>query len=163
LALAAVSVVDATDGLFVTELERPAHIDDPAWEGVLRFLLGVMAQRGSDAAQAYVARLLERAMDPARAGQRGRVLGLAAQGLAEYPEVLARDPLRDAVRNAVARSYAENGDRWPLADRLLALEALGRLGDPRLDGDPWVEIEGGTATMADDDFEDSVNSVAPFL
>jgi formylglycine-generating enzyme required for sulfatase activity len=89
-------------------------------------------------------------MDPGRELQRGRVLGLCAYGLAEHPDVLKGDPLREGVRDAVARSFAESGARWPLADRLLALEGLGRLGDPRLAGDPWVEIEGGTFTMGDD-------------
>jgi formylglycine-generating enzyme required for sulfatase activity len=166
MALGAESVTDATDRLFAPEGGNPARIDDPAWEGVLRFLLGVLAQRGSEAARAHVAQLLGRAMDPARAERRGRVLGLAAQGLAEYPDVLKGDPLREAVRDAVATSFAEDGARWPLADRLLALEALGRLGDPRLDGDPWVEIAGGTFTMGDGRSINSVpmrkEKVAPF-
>ncbi|MFO0758347.1 MAG: SUMF1/EgtB/PvdO family nonheme iron enzyme, partial [Byssovorax sp.] len=149
LAHGAESVDTATDRLFVGNERAPARVDDPAWEGVLRLLIGAFAQRGSEAAQAYVARLLVRAGDKGREKQQGRVLGLAAMGLGEHPDVLKGDPLRGETRAAVVKWFAEYGASWPLADRLLALEGLGRLGDPRLDEDPWVEIPGGEFMMGD--------------
>src|SRR5262249_48317449 len=35
------------------------------------------------------------------------------------------------------------GTEWAYEDRLLALDAVGRLGDPRLLANPWVDIAGG--------------------
>ena len=156
IAFGAASVDDATDRLFVAADGRPALIEIP--RGRACSASSSVCTRSEAATRqrrtwrgCSCARWI-----PAGAKHRGRVLGIAAQGLAEYPDVLAGDPLREAVRDAVAASFAADGARWPLADRLLALEALGRLGDPRLDGDPWVRIEGGEFTMGDGEASDSV-------
>jgi formylglycine-generating enzyme required for sulfatase activity len=60
----------------------------------------------------------------------------------------------------VASAFGTEGASWPLADRLRALEALGRLGDPRLDGEPWVDLDGGSFTMGE---EGAFQSVRPHV
>lgn len=69
--------------------------------------------------------------------------------VAEYGELFRDGALRERLRHAVADAFARDGVSWPLRDRLLALEALGRIGDPRLEGDWWVEVPGGTFTFGD--------------
>lgn len=152
LASGSASVTDKTERLLVARSGRPAVAEAPEWEGVLVFLVGVYWQRGSDLVRAYLGRLFARACDrgEARPARPGRLLGLCARGLAEYPAVLEEDGLREEIRREAARAFAAEGAAWPLADRLLVLEALGRLGDPRLEEeDPWVEIEGGAFLFGD--------------
>ena len=155
LAFAAKSVEAATDELFAGTGRSPPRVLDPAWEGVLGFLIGAHALRGIDAARAYVERLFERARAPGQA-RYGRILGFAGQGLAEYPNILAGDKIRDDIRLAIAEGFVRDGASWKLEDRLLALEALGRLGDPRLEEDPWVDIAAGSFMMGEEASYDSV-------
>lgn len=157
LAFAAKSVEGATDELFAGTGRSPPRVLDPAWEGVLGFLIGAHALRGIDAARAYVERLFERARAPGQA-RYGRILGLAGQGLAEYPRVLEGDQIRDDIRLAIAEGFARDGASWKLEDRLLALEALGRLGDPRLEEDPWADIAAGSFMMGE---EGAFQSIPP--
>lgn len=145
--------VDEETDLLIGDAISPGVGMDPTWEEVMAFLFGVYGtERGSHVASAYARRLLQHALggrvEPRR---RGRLLGLAARGIVEYPRVEVEATLHEELRQAIAREFAIDGGRWPLADRLLALEALGRLGDPRLDGNPWVEIAGGRFWMGGDE------------
>lgn len=146
------SVADETDALVVAPAGRVSVVCDATWEGTLGFLVGTYGERGSARAQGFVRRLLEHARGEggvARAERTGRLLGLAARGVAEYRDLFGDGVLRDALRDAIATEFARTGATWPWRDRVLALEALGRIGDPRLDGDWWVEVPGGEFTFGD--------------
>jgi hypothetical protein len=152
LAADAGSVKDATARLCRPDGAHKAVVEDPQWEGTLTFLVGAHGQRGEDRPMAYVEQLLEQARGAWRDTPReGRVLGLAATGVADYPRWFERPTLRERVRATLAERFAACGAAWPWRDRVLALEALGRLGDLRLEGDPWVAIEGGTYPMGGDE------------
>ncbi|MCB9765400.1 MAG: SUMF1/EgtB/PvdO family nonheme iron enzyme [Alphaproteobacteria bacterium] len=147
----------------VDELVKTGRAADPSWEGVLRFMVGVHGARGSARARAWVSRLYHHAAEGSR---RGRLLGLVGTALTEYREHFDGFTLRDAERREVdlageiADRFAEEGAGWPLLDRLLALEALGALGDPRLElEDIWVDVPGGTFTMGAD--QDAYQAAPP--
>lgn len=147
--------VDAeTDALLAGPL--PVALD-PAWENVLTFLVGVYANQGSERARAYAEHLTARGLAD-NATRPGRLLGLAARGVAEYRDLFADGTLRERLRHMITERFAREGARWPLRDRLLALEALGRLGDPRLEAPWWVDVPGGTFTIGDGE---SANSHSP--
>lgn len=124
----------------------PAVIFEPSWDGTLTFLVGAHGRAGSDRARAYLERLFERSAElPTR---EGRLLGLVASGVADYPEYFEGHPLRDAVRERIVERFAVAGASWPWRDRVLALEALGSLGDPRLvETNRWVDIPAGEITI----------------
>ncbi len=118
---------------------------DPGWEGCLRFATGAFGQTGSARAVGWVEALLAEARRDPSPGREGRLLGLAASGVAEYE----REYFRDAAARArlpalVAERFLAADGAWPWKDRLLALTALGRLGDPRLP-DPRASVEGWVA------------------
>lgn len=139
------AVTDETDRL----LDGPNPIAlDPTWENALTFLVGVYGNQGTERARAYAERLADHGLRPG-AARPGRLLGLAARAVAEYRDLFRDGALRDRLRRAIADSFARDGASWPLRDRLLALEALGRIDDPRLEGDWWVEVLGGTFTFGD--------------
>ncbi|MCB9761271.1 MAG: SUMF1/EgtB/PvdO family nonheme iron enzyme [Alphaproteobacteria bacterium] len=138
----------------VDELVKDGRAQDPNWEGVLRFMVGVHGARGSARARAWVTRLYRHAAEGPR---RGRLLGLVGTALTEYREHFDGFTLRDAERRDVdlageiADRFAEEGVGWPLLDRLLALDALGALGDPRLGLEHiWVDVPRGRFTMGAD-------------
>lgn len=149
------SVADKTAVLFTPRASGGCPGEDPAWEGVLRFLAGVYGDRSPDNARDYVAALrarLRAAEAPdGRRPRAGRVLGLAAAVVAEYSEYFdGRHEAAELVAQIVA-AFATDGGRWPWRDRVLALEALGRLGDPRLSGaQRWVPIAAGQALLGGD-------------
>jgi formylglycine-generating enzyme required for sulfatase activity len=149
---AAGSVDEVTDQLVGT-VTSPGVMVDPAWEGVVTFLFGVHVERGTERAEAYLTRLLRQAqgqLSDIGTRHKGRLLGVGAHALAENPQITVACTLRDELRHEIAARFSEEGARWPVRDRLLALEALGRLGDPRLDEDRWVDIPDGTYTMGGD-------------
>jgi hypothetical protein len=84
---------------------------------------------------------------------RGRLLGLTAASIIE-----SRDLFLDVQVARVARQmaavYESEGMSWPYPDRILFLDALGRLdpvdGDPRLHHERWVEVKGGEAILGDE-------------
>jgi formylglycine-generating enzyme required for sulfatase activity len=159
LASGELSVAEETDAL-VAPKAGPAIATDPAWEGVLGFLVGVHAGTGQERARAFLRRLLDHALCEGGAGaspRAGRLLGLVARGAGEYAEHLGDADLGLRAAEAIARAVEAEGCDWPLADRLLALEALGhaamvdpRLGDPRTDDAIWVEVEGDAFAMGAD-------------
>lgn len=128
-------------------------VEDPFWEGVLRFLVGVYGSVKAERARACVERLYEHAHG--RAGvaaptRQGRILGLVATGLAEYKEHFGGHPLIEQIRHEVVEAFEAGGNAWPLEDRLLAFNAVGRLGDPRLDRPLWVDVPGGEVVLRED-------------
>lgn len=80
-----------------------------------------------------------------------RVLALLANGVAEH--LLHDQPIYARLQQEIVTRFAQRGGKWPWEDRLDVLEALGRLGDPRLP-DPrilqtytpqtgWVQVKAG--------------------
>jgi formylglycine-generating enzyme required for sulfatase activity len=88
--------------------------------------------------------------DPRR--REGRILGLVASALSEYEECFEGHGLLTTLPREIVEAFEVRGSKWPWRDRVLALDALGRLpgGDPRLKGDPWVKFKAGRFTMGGD-------------
>lgn len=139
--------------------ERGSRLADPSWTGCLRFLVGAFGHVDGEHAVACVKQWLAGALpgDPMEA----RLLALAAGGVAEYEARHFRtQPVREELRREIADRFKVRGGSWPWEDRLDALEALGRLGDPRLP-DPrgvrefgpetgWVRVPGGEYAVGGD-------------
>lgn len=145
------SVAQVTDSLFKSVDGRPPVIEDPFWEEALTLLVG--AYSSGDRARAYVEHLVKRAGDAsADSGltREGRVLGLAATGLVEYPQYFQGSSLPNVVRDALTAAFSARGGSWPRQDRLLALRALGRLGDRRLTFTRYAPVAPGRFRMGGD-------------
>lgn len=126
---------------------------EPFWTGAMKFLVGVWG--ASEKGRACVQRLVDHVEGEGGAPKTtrpGYLLGLAAVGIAEYKHWFPEgDALRDTVRNLIVTRFEAEGQTWSLLDRLLALDYLGRIGDPRLDRDPWVNLPGGIFEMGGDE------------
>ena len=146
-------VAQATDQLLEPQDGRRPVAFGPSWVGVLRFLVGAHGRRGHKDARSFVERLHELARGRADIPrEEGRLYALVTYGLAEYRrEYFKGHPLLDTLPAELLERFEARGAGWHLRDRLMALDALGWLGDPRLEGDPWVAVEGATFTLGGDE------------
>jgi hypothetical protein len=130
---------DTKAGDKIASLWKDGRLCNPFWEDVIRLLprtLGTIEK-----AKSMLDRLEELAANSA--GERGRLLGLAAAAIIEnrdqYPEVRFSE-----MAARMAQVYENEGLSWMLRDRLLFLECLGRLdprnGDPRLLNESWIPV-----------------------
>lgn len=130
----------------IDRLWADGRLADPFWEDVIRLLpraLGTIekAQSMRDGLAALATE------NPA---QRGRLLGLAAAGIIENRDLFPDVRLAETAAG-MAATYEAEGRSWPYKDRVLFLDALGRLdpvgGDPRLHHERWVEVPAGTVRL----------------
>ncbi len=114
---------------------------DPAWEGTLRFVPGCL---DPEAARKYVRTLAEKARAEAEPERAGRLWALVADALAEHRRSTFKGTaLLEQLPGEIATIYEQKGAQWAWTDRVLALEALGKVGDPRLtEENAWVKVEG---------------------
>jgi len=135
---------DTTAGDKIDKLWKDGRLSDPFWEDVIRLLprtLGTIEKARS---------LRERLENLAASNspQRGRILGLSAAGIIENRDLFPDVSFHDLARS-MARIYEEEGNNWTLSDRLLFLDAVGRLDttdcDPRMHVEKWVELKSGGA------------------
>jgi Sulfatase-modifying factor enzyme 1 len=130
---------DTTAGAKIDGLWSTRRLIDPFWEDVVRLLprsLGTIEKAGS-----MLQRLEELAL--ANPNERGRLLGLAAAAIIENRDLFPIVAF-SAMADSMAAIYNKEGLSWRLTDRLLFLDALGRLdpaaGDPRLKAMQWIPI-----------------------
>jgi formylglycine-generating enzyme required for sulfatase activity len=128
------------------------RLGDASWRGTVRFLIGAAVLQH----RAWGVNLIDAmvAAAEARPPDRARLYAVAVEGAAEYAATLfLNEPLRYALPRTVVDAFAVDGADWPIHHRLDVLDALGRLGDPRLP-DPrqhdraacdlgWVEVPAG--------------------
>ncbi|HNC95007.1 MAG TPA: SUMF1/EgtB/PvdO family nonheme iron enzyme, partial [Myxococcota bacterium] len=120
-------------------VQNLAHL--PAWEGTLRFVPGCLDPVAS---RTYVDRLAQKARVEADPLRSGRLWALVADALAEHRHSTFKGTtFLENLPEEVARVYEAKGAYWAWTDRVLALEALGKVGDPRLkEENAWVFVEG---------------------
>ena len=128
---------DSTADAKITQLWSSGRLLNPFWEDVVRLLprsLGTIEKARSVLLQ------LDSLADN-NPQQRGRLLGLAAAGVIENRDLFPDVVFADRAAH-MASTFATEGLQWPLTDRVLFLEALGRLdpvlGDPRLRDGQWA-------------------------
>jgi hypothetical protein len=143
LAASRLAQLDKTASDMINQLWQEKRLINPFWEDVIRLLprpLGTMEK----------ARSLRESLESlaqADPSNKGRLLGLSVAAIVEnrdlYPDIHYPDKA-----NELAEIYKLEGLDWPLRDRLLFLEGLGRLDnnnfDPRFHGEIWIDIPAGS-------------------
>jgi len=139
LAATRIAQLDSMAGDKVEDLWQRGRLCDPFWEDVVRLLpraLGTIEKANS------VRQALEElaARDDSH---RGRLLGLVMAGIIENRDLFP-DVVFLAMARRMAQLYETEGLNWPLKDRVMFLEGLGRLdpaeGDPRSPSESWISI-----------------------
>jgi formylglycine-generating enzyme required for sulfatase activity len=156
---------ECVDWLRTPRGQHGPRLTDPAWRGTLRFLIGAAAHHN----RAWAVNLIDAMATAAatREPDQARLHAFATEAAAEYASsLLQNEGIRQTLPGAVTRAFTTDGKDWPVAERLTILDALGRLGDPRL-ADPrlrdrgpdpgWIEVPAGTyptgtsAALSDED------------
>lgn len=139
LAATRIAQLDTTASSKIIDLWESGRLCNPFWEDVIRLLpraLGTIEKAKS------VREELERLADQ-EPNNRGRLHGLAIAGVIENRDLFP-DVNFEEIANRMANLYEMEGLSWPLGDRIMFLESLGRLdptgGDPRVRREQWVEL-----------------------
>lgn len=119
--------------------------------GMLRFYLGVQGQERAEHAVTIARLLVEAAETETDARRAGHLWALAAAAVADYHHHFGRGEVLPRLKSGLLDRFGRDGAAWALRDRLDALDALGRLGDPRLDAPLWVEIPAGEYPFGGDE------------
>ena len=140
LAACRIAQLDTTASQKIKKLWDEKRLSHPFWEDVVRLLprtLGTFEKAKS------VRETLQKLATKSKT-DRGRLLELAAAGIIENRDLFP-DVRFSEMAAQMAKTYESEGLNWRLLDRLLFLEALGRLdpaqGDPRLLEESWITLE----------------------
>jgi predicted MPP superfamily phosphohydrolase len=131
--------LDKTATDLVDQLWNEERLTNPFWEDVVRLLPGALGT----IEKARILRQKLTSLANENNKNQGRLLALRSAGIIEnrllYPDVDV-----SGMAKELARIYERASSNWPLRDRLLYLEGLGRLdpqlGDPRLFEEHWTKI-----------------------
>ena len=130
----------AQQQLLLTE----STIYKPEWREVVLLLGGVLYRQGLEKIDGLVSAVLENLERrlPIQARCAG-LLGAMVRDLTPF-NYRPADPLYQAIMDAVLGIFdADKAHTIPFPVRLEAAEGLGQSGDPRLQQDNWIPIEGG--------------------
>ncbi|MCB9760601.1 MAG: formylglycine-generating enzyme family protein [Alphaproteobacteria bacterium] len=147
-----------THGASAGDRRAEASMDTASWEVSARSVVGafgpVSGSAAREAVEAFAA--LAEALAAKLPSREGRLLGVAAAALAAHRRNhFEGHPLLETLPRTLAARFAAGGAAWTWRDRILALDALGALGDPRLP-DPrtssvgWGEVPAGRHRLGGD-------------
>jgi formylglycine-generating enzyme required for sulfatase activity len=139
LAATRIAQLDSKAGDKIEDLWTTGRLCDPFWEDVIRLLpraLGTIEKANS-------VRLALEKLAIKDGDHRGRLYGLAMAGIIENRDLFP-DVVFSEMSARMLTLYSAEGMSWPLKDRAMFLEGLGRLdprgGDPRFPSEQWIEI-----------------------
>ena len=118
----------------------------PNWRETVLLLAGVLCKQDPERVDAFLKEMLDRLGAKATLEERARCIGLVGrilQDLKSWNYRIADVRYRENLDRMVAIFDAETARDIDFATRLEAAEALGQAGDPRLERNNWVKVEGG--------------------
>ena len=122
----------------------------PEWRETLLLLAGVLCKQNSERVDAFLSEILDGLGGTSGLAERARCVGLIGRILRDlkswnYSMVDAR--YRENLERVLAIFDAKAARTLDFQTRLEAADALGQAGDPRLERDNWVRVEGGWFRM----------------
>jgi hypothetical protein len=118
----------------------------PDWRETVLLLAGVLCKQDPERVDAFLKEMLDRLGAKATLEERARCIGLVGrilQDLKSWNYRIADVRYRENLDRVLAIFDAETARDIDFATRLEAAEALGQAGDPRLERNNWVKVEGG--------------------
>jgi formylglycine-generating enzyme required for sulfatase activity len=122
----------------------------PEWRETVLLLGGVLYKQGPERVDAFLTRMLDGLGERATLTQRARCVGLIGrilQDLRSWKYTIADPRYQENLDRALAIFDAKQARNIDFAVRVEAADAIGQAGDPRLAGDNWVRVEGGSFWM----------------
>lgn len=126
----------------------------PDWRETVLLLAGVLSKQGQERVDAFLAEILDGLGGDPSLTDRLRSVGLIGrilQDLKSWNYQIADPRYRENLDRVPAIFDKEIARTIDLQTRLEAADALGQAGDPRLERDNWVRVEGGSFWMGAQD------------
>jgi len=122
----------------------------PDWRETVLLLAGVLCKQDPERVDALLKEMFDRLGAQAALGERARCIGLVGRilrDLKSWNYRIADARYRENLDRVLAIFDAQTARQIEFPTRLEAADALGQSGDPRLEQDNWVKVEGGPFWM----------------
>ena len=122
----------------------------PEWRETVLLLAGILCKQGQERIDAFLAQILDGLGSDAPLAARARAVGLIGrilQDLKSWNYRIADARYSENLGRMVEIFEAKAVRGIDFQTRLEAAEALGQAGDPRLEQDNWVRVDGGPFRM----------------
>jgi formylglycine-generating enzyme required for sulfatase activity len=125
----------------------------PEWRQTVQFLAGLLLEQSQKSVDDFIRQALETLTSNTALAERARfasVIGRALKDLETdgyFPPVEMGDRYRNELKKIVEIFEKGAAQRFDFQLRLDVAEALGKGRDPRLRGENWVRLDGGTFSM----------------
>jgi formylglycine-generating enzyme required for sulfatase activity len=122
----------------------------PEWRETVLLLAGILCKQGQERIDAFLARILDGLANDASLAARTRAVGLLGrilQDLKSWNYRIADARYSEHLGRMIEIFEAKAVREIEFQTRLEAAEALGQAGDPRLEKENWVRVEGGKFRM----------------
>jgi formylglycine-generating enzyme required for sulfatase activity len=143
----ALSVRDAERRRLLFEEGR---LYSPGWRETALLLAGVLCGQDAERVDAFLGEILDQLGDQTTLTDRAKCVGLIGRilrDLKSWNYRIADKRYQENLSRCLAIFEKAQVREIDLATRLDAADAIGQAGDPRLDGDNWVRLEGGSFWM----------------
>jgi formylglycine-generating enzyme required for sulfatase activity len=147
--LAAREIASLSDSQQVERVITGGKLYRPEWRETMRLLGGVLRQQGEAKIEGFFEAILHQLGDsPALADQArcAALLGVVMRDLSRMGYE-PRTPAYKRTVRAAMQIFDANSESIDLRTRIEAADALGQVGDPRLEEDNWVTIPPGSFLM----------------
>jgi formylglycine-generating enzyme required for sulfatase activity len=127
-----------------------ARLYQPEWRETVLLMAGVLGKADPDRVDQFLTDILDALGEEATLAERARCVGLIGrvlQDLRAWKYSIRDARYEENLRRVLAIFDKEAAQTIDFQTRLEAADALGQAGDPRLEQDNWVPIEGGAFWM----------------
>src|SRR5271166_4562492 len=148
--LAAREIASLSDKQQIERVVESGKLYRPEWREMMRLLGGVLRQQGEDKIEGFFQAVLDNLpRHPALAAQArcAALLGAMMRDLSRMGYQPKTPDYERTVKTAMRIFDAKAANQIDIKTRIEAADALGQVGDPRLEEDNWVTIPAGTFRM----------------
>ena len=148
--LAAREIAGLTEQQQIDKVVSSGKPYQPEWREVMRLLGGVLFKQGEPKIEGLFVAILGQIKDPPKLADQARCAALLGAMMRDLKGMgyTPKSPGYEKTVKAVERIFdAGEADKIDIKTRIEAADALGQVGDARLEEDNWVPIPAGTFLM----------------
>jgi formylglycine-generating enzyme required for sulfatase activity len=148
--LAAREIASLSDKQQIERVVESGKLYRPEWREMMRLLGGVLRQQGEDKIEGFFQAVLDNLPRPPALADQARcaaLLGAMMRDLSRMGYQPKTPDYERTVKTAMRIFDAEAAHQIDIKTRIEAADALGQVGDPRLEEDNWVTIPARTFWM----------------
>jgi formylglycine-generating enzyme required for sulfatase activity len=147
--LAALEIGGLSEKRQIETVVSSGKLYHPEWRETMRLLGGVLLKQGEAKVEGLFQAILEPLGEPPKLADQARCAALLGVMMRDLSRMGYQPKTRgyEGTIRAAMRIFDAAAEPIDLKTRIDAADALGQMGDPRLEEDNWVEIPAGTFYM----------------